>query len=73
MALGIQFDLLPKEDNANTDQLLYQREEHSGSSSERVLCREVSEESSQCTRKCVACDTSAWKKLKALDDRVDEP
>lgn len=73
MALGIQFDLLPKEVNANTDQLLYQQEEHSGSSSERVLCREVSEESSQSVRKRVACDTSARKKLKALDDRVDEP
>lgn len=72
MALGIECGLLANEFNANPDQLLYQREEHSGSSSERVLCREVSEEPSQCVRKRVDCDTSARKKLKVLVDTVDE-
>lgn len=73
MALGIQCSLLANEYNANTDQLLYQQEEHSGSSSERMLCREGSEEPSQCVRKRVDCDPSARKKLKVLVDRVDEP
>lgn len=71
MTLGVQFDLSANEGYANTDQLLYQRDEHSGSS-ERVLVGELSEDSLQCVRKCVACDTTARKKLKVFIDRVDE-
>lgn len=72
MTLGVQFDLSANEGYVNTDQLLYQRDEHSGSS-ERVLGVEISEDSLQCVRKRVACDSTAWKKLKVFVDRVDEP